>query len=229
MVNFKKLREMVEVKGNGNVIIKEIQVSSFIRLHISSKGTVKIEQSNEEKVVIETDENLAEYFYVQNSGRTLYVSFESKFRNPIFTRCEITVFLRQIDTLNIVNYGDVISAGPIILISSLDIKIQSIGNTQLYLEVPSIKLFNQSIGDVYFKGKCESVQIKNQGQGNLYTRELIAQELTIKNMASEGNVELYATKNISINHYGTGTVYYWGNSVLKDVKQYGTGLISHKE
>lgn len=45
---------MVEVKGNGNSFSKEINVGSFIRLHLSEKGTAVLYQSGEEKVTVET-------------------------------------------------------------------------------------------------------------------------------------------------------------------------------
>mgnify|MGYP003623524887 CR=1 FL=1 len=227
MANFKRLRKMTAIEGNGNIISREVPVSSFIRLHVAARGNVRVVQSAEEKVTVETDENLQEYFYVQNSGRTLYVSCESVLRNPVFTRCEITVSLRQIDTLDIRNYGNLACDGPLVLAGPLDIKVQSFGNTRLDIEAPSIKLLNQAVGDVSLKGRCESIQIKNQAQGNFTAKELIARELTIKNMA-EGNIELYAEKYIIIGHYGSGTVHYWGDAVMKDVKQYGSGPISHK-
>src|SRR5580765_9102734 len=101
MVNFKKLRQMIEVKGNGNIVSREIKVSSFIRLHLSAKGLIELHQSEQEKVVVETDSNLQEYFDIINSGRTLYVTTESKFRSPGFTSCKIKIFFRQLNVLSI--------------------------------------------------------------------------------------------------------------------------------
>ncbi len=36
---------MIEVKGNGNIISREISVSSFIRLHIAGKGQVELDMN----------------------------------------------------------------------------------------------------------------------------------------------------------------------------------------
>src|ERR1035441_4102995 len=99
MVNFKKLRQMIEVKGNGNIVSKEIPVSSFLRLHISGKGLIELIQSQDEKVIVETDENLVDCFDAQNSGSTLYVSVDGKLRKPVFTKCVVKVYFRQLDAL----------------------------------------------------------------------------------------------------------------------------------
>jgi hypothetical protein len=227
MVNFKQLRKMIEVKGNGNIISKEFHVSSFIRLHLVTKGLTELIQGDEEKVVIETDENLLEYFEVVNAGRTLYVSSEAKFRKPVYTKCNIKVYLRQINVLNVTcDGGDVICPDIIDVTEPLEVKIQSVGNTTLAFNAPAIKVSNQSQGNVVLGGKCQSIDIKNQSQGNFSSKDLWAQDLTIKNMA-EGNIELFAENSIAIIHYGEGYIHYSGNAVLKDVKQFGNGQIKH--
>jgi len=218
---------MIEVKGNGNIVSKEIPVSSFLRLHVSGKGLIELIQSNDEKVIVETDENLLEYFEAQNSGSTLYVTAEAKLRKPVFTKCLMKVYIRQLDSLVIrCDGGNVTCPDPIKLSAPIEIKIQSEGNTSLNIEAPSIKLLSQCEGNVEMKGKCGSITIKNQSEGNFSSKELIAEDLTFKNMAA-GNIELYADKTISISHFGAGYVHYYGNAVLKGVKQYGDGEIKH--
>jgi hypothetical protein len=229
MVNFKKLRQMLEIKGNGNIVSKQIQVSSFIRLHISAWGLTELIQSSEEKVIIETDENLSDCFQVVNSGRTLFISTEAKFRKPVFTHCKVKVYLRQINILYIrCEGGDVSCSAPIKLTSPFTITIQSVGNSHLNFQAPSIQLLSQSEGNVSISGTCQNLEIKNQSEGNFSSRELATETLTIKNM-SVGNVEVFAEKQISIFHYGEGWVHYQGNAVLKDVKQFGSGPIRHIE
>ena len=227
MSNFKKLRQMFEVKGNGNIVSKETKVSSFIRLHLSGRGIIELYQADEEKVVIETDENLQEFFDITNSGRTLYVSSDAKLKRPVYTKSVIKVYIRQMDTLYIRNESaDVVCPDRLNLANPLEIKIQSVGNTELDIAAPAIKLLSQCQGNVVLKGKCDSITIKNQSQGNLDTAQLEANELTIKNMA-EGNIDLFANQSISISHYGQGYIHYAGNAILKDIKQYGDGEVVH--
>ncbi|UPT67489.1 MAG: DUF2807 domain-containing protein [Sphingobacteriales bacterium JAD_PAG50586_3] len=218
---------MIEIKGNGNIVSRELNVSTFIRLHLACMGRIELYQSDEEKVVIETDENLHEYFTATNAGRTLYVSMEANFRRPVFTACVIKVFLRQLDTLYVRNSrGDVFCPKEISLLQPLEIKVQSEGNTSLHFVAPSIKLLSQTQGNVMLKGACEKLDIKNQSEGDLDASQLMAGELTIKNMA-QGNISLHADKSITIKHYGQGYVHYSGNAVVKDVVQYGDGEIKH--
>ena len=218
---------MIEIQGNGNVVSREITVSSFLRLHISGKGTIELHQSDDEKVIVETDENLQQYFEAVNSGRTLYVSAEGKLRRPVFTKCIIKIYLRQLDVLYVRNdHADVICPEEIVLPGPLEIKIQSVGNTELNINAPAIKILSQCQGNVTLKGKCGSLDVKNMSEGNFNASGLSADELFIKNM-SEGNIDLFANKTIKITHMGKGYIHYGGEAVLKDVKQWGNGEVKH--
>lgn len=77
MAKFKNLRQLISVQGNGKIITKEFTVSSFLRLHLSISKEIEIHQSNEEKVVIEVDKNLADHIEITNFGKTLYINTET--------------------------------------------------------------------------------------------------------------------------------------------------------
>lgn len=227
MVNFKPLRQFIEVKGNGNIVTREISVSSFIRLHIAGKGQIELYQSDEEKVIVETDENFQEFFSALNSGRTLYVSAETKLKTPVFTVCKIKIYLRQIDVLYIRSENaNLVCGNQIALSNPVEIKVQSTGNTELDINAPAIKILCQSRGNVLLKGKCESLTVKNQIQGDFNAKDLIADRVSVNNMA-HGNVQLFADREISIKHFGEGYVHYSGKAIVKDVRQYGSGEIKH--
>lgn len=227
MVSFKKLRQMVKIQGNGNIVSKVFPVSSFLRLHIAVKGVTELIQSQEEKVEVEMDGNLVDCFSATNAGRTLYISTEGSLRTPVYTTAVVRIHFRQIDHLVVrCEGGNVTCPKPITLQTPLDVKVQSEGNTTLNLSVPQLKLVAQTQGDITLLGDCGSVDIKTQSEGHLYARELFASELTLRN-ASQGNVEVFADKKISITHAGHGYVHYYGDAQLMDVKQYGHGEVRH--
>lgn len=220
---------MIQVKGNGNIVSKTYPVSSFLRLHIAVKGVTELIQSNEEKVEVELDDNLVEYFDATNAGSTLFVTTEGKLRTPVYSKAVVRVYFRQLDHLVIrCEGGNVVCAKPITLKVPLDVKIQSEGNTSLNLNVPQLKILIQAEGDTTLVGDCGVVDIKNQSEGHLYARELFASELKLNNSAA-GNVEVFADKKISIRHAGEGYIHYYGDAQLMDVKQHGHGEVKHCE
>jgi Putative auto-transporter adhesin, head GIN domain len=227
MVSFKKLREMVQVKGSGNVVSKSFPISSFLRLHIAVRGTTELIQSQEERVEVEMDENLIDHFEVGNAGRTLYLSTEGKIKKPVFTKCTVRIYFRQLENLVIrCDEGNVLTTNRMVLQSPLDLKVQSVGNVTLDLSTPQLKAVFQMEGDVTLMGDCGTVDIRNQSEGNLMAKELFCSELRLKNQA-QGNVEVFADKKIWISHMGQGYVHYYGDAQLMDVRQHGDGEVRH--
>jgi hypothetical protein len=226
-MNFKKLRQMITVKGNGHTTTKEYAISSFLHLHLSADGNVELHQGEEEKIIIETDKNLLDYIGITNSGKTLFISPEAGYRRIEFSTLRIKVYFRQLNKLHICfEEGEVNCANAISGTGSLELKLQGSGPVNLNIDVPVLKALIQHKGDVTLSGTCTEAEIKTQADGDLNSKDLIAQNLVIKNY-SEGNVEACATETISISQYGRGFIYYWGNARLVHMNQRGNGIVKH--
>jgi hypothetical protein len=217
---------MFEVQGNGNVVSLERRVSSFVRLHLSAQGSVELIASDEEKVVIEADENLHDYFEIVNSGRTLFVTAEGKLRQPKFTDLKIRIYVRQLHTLYNASIGPVRMTNLFRTDQPFDIKIHAHGDTELNVEAPSIRLVTATHGHVTLRGACDSIDIRAGSHGDLDCRGLRAGTVSLRN-ASHGNITLYAEQSLAIRHMGHGYVHYYGPGRLTDVRQFGHGEIRH--
>jgi len=220
---------MIKEKGTGNIISKTIGVSSFVRLHVSISGYTELIQADEEKVIIEADDNLVDFIQIENSGRTLYVTGEGKWRVPEFTSLRIKVFYRQLYNLyNGSEKGELVCGNTLRSGEPVEIKIRSEKSiTALDVDAASVKLITACEGDVTIKGSCIRFEINAKSEGNLDAREMKAKNVILKNY-SEGNIDLYADDTINIRNYGEGYIHYWGNAVLKDIKHYGEGEVRHQ-
>jgi Putative auto-transporter adhesin, head GIN domain len=228
MLSFKQLRQMMQLQGNGTLGVRTHQVSSFTRLHLCVQGTLELHQGTEEKVVVETDENLLDFVGVVNSGHTLFVNTANKLRHPVYSQLRVAVYLRQLQHLDIANYlhSSVVCSKPLCAIEPLDIKIRSIGDTQLLLQADVLNLHCASQGRVTVAGTAGQVLINNKSEGELDCRDLAAQHLKLFNMGV-GNVQVRAEQTIRIQHKGVGNVHYSGSGRLLDVQQYGMGEVKH--
>jgi len=217
---------MMKVQGSGTLAVRTYEVSSFTRLHLSVRGTVRFVVGEEEKVEVETDDNLLDYLQVVNSGRTLYVTGENKLRAPAFTALRVTVWLRQLKALNIATEGDMDCPDPLRLDAPLDLKIRANGNVGLWVEAPALTVDIASNGNVTLRGAAGEVQMKVSSNGDLAARELRAQHLRLRN-SSNGNVEVWAEQSIELQHRANGYLHYGGPARLTDVQQHGTGPVKH--
>ncbi|TND07735.1 MAG: hypothetical protein FD123_3054 [Bacteroidetes bacterium] len=218
---------MFIVEGSGKIVSRERAISSFIKLHASFNGNIEITQSDEERVVVECDDNLQEYIDVNNMGRTLYITDGGGIRKAKYTHILVRVFLRQVDTIISSMHGNLYSANCITAQESLYLEINSHGNTSLQLKTPSFKCLARCQGDVELSGECGEASIKTMMQGDLHARKLLAGKITLKNMG-EGKMEIFGKEQIMIRHMGQGSVHYYGPGQLKDVNMMGDGEIKHK-
>lgn len=216
----------MQIQGSGIMAERTQLVSSFTRLHLSVHGHVELVQSNEEKVVIEADNNLLEHVGVTNAGRTLYVTTEDKLRRPAYSQLRITVYLRQIDHLDVASQGTVRCANALLAADSLTVKIAAHGDTDLTLETPKLQVKAAAHGNVVLRGRATEATLRTASHGDLDASELIAGHLTIRN-AAHGNIKLYATDTIAIQHVGHGYVHYAGPARLTDVGAHGQGEVRH--
>jgi hypothetical protein len=228
-MSFKKLRQLIEVKGNGVLTERTIEVSSFLRLHLTVPGAIELIPSDEEKVVIKTDENLISTIEAVNFGRTLYISAQGRLQAPDFTSILIQIYIRQLDNLYVSHSG-----GDFDMISlyenrtPLDVKVQSDGNVSLQLEAPSIKILSQTNGNVRLSGSCYNLHVKAQNNGNFDARQMKASVVEFVNQ-SNGNAWIYGSEELTIKHQANGFLYYYGDGRLKEFKQYGNGPVQHKK
>lgn len=216
----------MQIQGSGTLAVRTQSVSSFTRLHLSVHGLVELVQSDEEKVIIETDDNLLDHVSVTNAGRTLYVTSEDKLRRPAFSQLRVTVYLRQLDHLDIASQGRVECTNALLAPEALSIKIMSQGDTDLTVETPSLTVNTATQGNVTLRGTAIEAVIRTASQGDLDAHALVAGRLRLRN-ASQGNIQLHATDTIAIQHFGQGYVHYSGPARLTDIGQYGDGEVRH--
>ncbi|MES2111567.1 MAG: head GIN domain-containing protein, partial [Bacteroidota bacterium] len=221
-------RQMIEVKGDGNIVSTQKNISSFIRLHISISGRVELIQADEEKVIVEADENLQEYIEVTNSGRTLYITAEGKWRKAGFSSLTVKVYYRQLYSIyNASSNGNLVCTNTLKSGEPVEVKIYSEKSTsKLNINAPAISVRTACIGDVEIEGACDILDINAKSEGNLFASGMQAKTVSLKNY-SVGNLELYAGEWLTISNYGEGNISYRGAGKLKDIKQYGSGEIKH--
>ncbi|MDO7875760.1 head GIN domain-containing protein [Hymenobacter sp. ASUV-10] len=216
----------MQIQGSGILAVRTQLVSSFTRLHLSVHGHVELVQGDEEKVVVEADDNLLEHVGVTNAGRTLYVTTEDKLRRPAYTQLRITVYLRQIDHLDVASQGTVRCANALLAADSLTVKIAAHGDTDLTLETPKLLVKAAAHGNIILRGRATEATLRTASHGDLDASELVAGHLNIRN-AAHGNIRLYATDTIAIQHVGHGYVHYAGPARLTDVGAHGQGEVRH--
>ncbi|HUC82102.1 MAG TPA: head GIN domain-containing protein [Flavisolibacter sp.] len=207
------------IEGNGNLVTKEIPVSSFETLKASGIYELKLVQGGAESVKVEADENLHQYFNVRNEGNTLVIDMKgTKNKNmKLKNKMKVYVSFKKLTEMDLSMVGDVKAETPLNF-ANLAIKNSSVGNVQLNLSATTLNVTNNSVGHVKLHGKAENAVVKNNGVGDFDAGDLVVQTMRIDN-SGVGDAEVHATKELTVSDSMLGGVKNKGGATVKKNKK----------
>ncbi|MCK4664705.1 MAG: DUF2807 domain-containing protein [Bacteroidales bacterium] len=180
------------IKGNGNVISKERNVSDFTGIDVSNGFDVVLSQGNTENLTITTDENLHKIITSEVVNGILVIKCEKKIKFTKTLKANIT--LKEINSIKVSGGGDVKTETK--LASDL-LKLQISGGGDLRANVDVIEL-NCAVsggGDVNLSGIIKTFNSKISGGGDL-TSEIISNKI-ICNISGGGDAKITVNEKTS--------------------------------
>lgn len=208
------------VKGSGDIVKDERDVSGFNAVEFSGFGRLIVTQGGEETLSIEVDDNLLQYIHTDVVGGNLRIDFEDNIvlrptDNSIIFRLGV-IELRSIDVSGAGSFeiGDLVADGMDLTLSGAGkIKINSI-------EASSLKVVVSGTGSIDVSGTVDSQTIEINGLGDYNALDLESQEATL-NISGAGDADLWVHDSLDVTISGAGSVSYYGNP---EVSQSVSGL-----
>ena len=194
------------VEGNGNMVTKDIAVSSFEILKASGIYELRLSQGDKESVKIEADENLHQYFNVKNEGNSLVIDMDKLKKVNLKTKSKMKVYItfKKLKEMELKTVGNVASDENLSF-ENLSFKNRSVGNVDIDLTVNKLELSNTSVGNITLDGKAQDVNVINTGVGTLHAGNFVVQTMNIEN-SGVGNAEVNAQKNLKVKDSFLGKV-----------------------
>jgi hypothetical protein len=186
------------IEGNGNLVTKEVSVSSFDALKASGIYELKLSQGSSESVKIEADENLQQYFNVRNEGSKLVIDLKDLNNKnlKVKTKMKVYVSFKNLKEMDLSMVGNVVTGSPLSF-TDLEMKNSSVGNVDLELSANNLNLRNSSVGNVKLSGKAQNAVVKNNAVGNLNAEDFVVQTMNIDNNGV-GAAKVNAEKELKV-------------------------------
>jgi hypothetical protein len=229
------------IKGDGNIISAERNLSDFGQIQINVAGNVKVHIGSAPRVVIKTDANLMNYVETEISGGILQIKCKGECR---YTKMEIEIYTQTLNGLYIHGSSDVETLQKIEA-DKFDLKISGSGSVKvaemktnsLNLSVAgsgSVKMdavdctedISSSIagsGDIYVKGSSKQLNIAIAGSGDFKGENLQVRSANVK-ISGSGDAKVWAEDELNVNIAGSGDVFYKGTPKL-NLKTAGSGSV----
>jgi len=215
------------IEGNGKIVTEEIKAEHISKIENKGVFNIVIKQGKQQKITIETDENILPYLIVMVKDGKISFS-QDKDVNIKPTKSVIYLTLGNLSELDNLGTGN-ITIDDFIPKATLNIINEGTGNIEgNILSDNKILIDNSGTANVNISGKSRILIIDNSGTGNINALEFRADEVSVNNSGT-GNVKVFAQENISIKNKGTGSVKYKGSPNVKSLSVKGSGRVKHIE
>ena len=225
--------------------VKETRdVKGFSKVVFGCPGDMLVIQGDEEKLIIEADEDIIKDIVSEVRGRSLKITIEriSIFQHRRFDDIKMTLYVKNIEEFMLSGSGNVESeslesddmklwvsgSGTIDVdrLKSSFVKLQISGSGEIMIDGLNCKEVDSSIsgsGEIELSGRVERQDLTVSGSGE-YKAEKLQSEIADISVCGSGDAIVCAEKELSVSVSGSGDVEYRGNPSVKS-KVSGSGKV----
>lgn len=186
--------------------------------------TVKISDT-EEKVVIETNDNLHEFVELNQSGGTLTIGFNKDEIDLESITLKATVYTQEINYFEARGWSRISSPDSIVQPTiQLEISDNSNFKAALYVTNLNAKISGKSTVDV--KGECSTFELEMAGASFVNGFDLIT-EILRGNFTWQSSANLTIKQSIYLEASNASNLHYMGRGRIKEQNLQGASYIKH--
>ncbi|MEO8233793.1 MAG: head GIN domain-containing protein [Flavobacterium sp.] len=175
-----------KITGSGHVVTKERNLDPFTKIEVSKGLDCEVTQGNDQKVIIEADDNLQDGIITTVSNGVLKIS--SKYNNYHNLKSKmIKVQIPNISSLETTSAASLVTKN-IIKGNNIALKSSSASNLNAKIEADQITLEATSGSDLNVEGKALEVTTSSSSGSSIDAKNLLANN--INSQSSSGSTTI---------------------------------------
>jgi hypothetical protein len=209
------------VRGSGN--IKEIYktLGEFNSVVLQCSGNIFVLQGDNQKVKLETDDNIIPEIKTKIVDKILYIDAESSI-SP--TKLNVYLIMKEIKGFKIEGSGNIVGGNTMkgknvyfVIEGSGDIKFKDISATKIEAKITGT-------GDMKISGKTDVCNVQIDGSGDIDFENLVSSTTRIR-INGSGDCKVNANDKLFGEINGNGDIFYKGTPTIKEVVTNGSGKV----
>jgi len=204
------------IKGSGEIISKEFNVSDFNSLNFSGVGKLEIMQGKEEQLLVEGEDNIIDRLDIKVKSERLYIGMKKGFGYTSLLPTRDIIFkltVKEIKDINLSGAGSITGSGNID-IETLDINSIGLGNLDLKITGNSVKAMISGAGKIDLDGEVKTQEIHISGLGSYNAENMPSNDCEIL-ISGAGNAKVNVVQSLDIDISGLGSVEYKGSPSIR--------------
>ncbi|WP_158563207.1 head GIN domain-containing protein [Chitinophaga silvatica] len=214
------------VKGSGNVVKEQRQISSFHQLKVLGSMDVELTQGTSTSAAVEADDNILPLIELKEEGDQLVVRIKKGYNVSNSKRMVVYLTTNEIEAASMAGSGDLKIINKFNSDREVKFGLSGSGNITGAINAPAVRASIAGSGDITLNGETKDLSVSIAGSGNYHGYELMAENATVK-IAGSGDVDLFASVKLDAKIAGSGNVNYKGTPQIS-THIAGSGTVSQK-
>ena len=210
------------IKGEGEVIKKEINLDAFQGVALSFAGDVVLTQGSPQKVVIEGQANIIDNIRKVVKDGVWNITNEQNVREAKPVTVYITI--PTLKEASLAGSGNIRSTSKFAGLNDLDINVSGSGSITLSGEAKSTDTAISGSGDVSLDGSTQAHDSAMSGSGNVHAEKFTSSSCEVS-IAGSGDAEVFVNGPLKTAISGSGDVRYAGDANVT-AKVSGSGSVN---
>jgi len=192
------------VRGTGNMVTRDIDVSSFTAIDISGNYIVTFRQAPQTALTVVMQENLFDHLEVDTTGNTLQVGSRRGFDTTTNNRPRLYVYAPN---LAAAEFSGAVNATGWDLVEgqSFSVEISGAANLDVDLAVEELNINISGAGNLTLRGTAGTIDVDGSGAFNISAGDLEIGGGRV-DISGAANVTLSTLENVSVSSSGIARV-----------------------
>lgn len=209
------------IKGSGKVVKETRVATNFNSIDIGGAFEIELIKSSEEKVILETDDNIMPHIRVRVSGGELEIDNTEDINNP--TELKVTIYYKELNELDISGAASLFSAD-VLESSHLELDCSGASEITLKLKVSVMEVDCSGASKLELEGKADKVEMDLSGASVIRAYGLEINKLDLE-ASGAAVVKVLVLDNITIDASGASSVRYKGSPSIDLLDSSGASSI----
>jgi len=209
------------IKGDGNVVKQERDVSNFKGIDVGGAFKVFLTQGDAEKLVVEADQNLMEYIHTDVRAGILKIKTTEDINNA--TELNIFITFKDLNELDISGACDLMGENKFKL-SDIDIDCSGASEVEMKFSAASVTLDCSGASNADFYGSSGRVELDLSGASKLDAIDFEVETYDV-DVSGASHGKIYVTKELSVEVSGAANLKYKGDPKILEHDVSGAGSL----
>jgi hypothetical protein len=197
------------VHGSGNVITEKRSIDEFEVVQLEGEGTIEFVQADQERLVIEAEDNIVDELVTVVRGDTLVLKTRDRVVLDPTRPIVFQVAGPTLRSIRVEGTGEFETER----LETDHLEIDISGSASLKIDDLQARTVSAGIsgaGDVHLSGTVQAQDVDISGAGEYRCRELKSEDARI-DVSGSGEVEVFVTESLEVEISGSGDVGVRGN------------------